>query len=242
MAQNRPRTVHVFVALADNAHQGIVPVPAPLGNGEDAAKNLYWGAAFGVRTYFRKTGEWKELSHQTNLSASILERSILYSAAGNTYLIADAYRGKEIKQAITDFFQSSTGSQQKTPIALMGPNGKPIQLNPSPELSVYVGHDGLMDFSIEQSFRGDLNSNREAVILACAGKAFFGPNLRPTGAHPLIWTTGLMAPEAYTLKAALDGWMAGESGEQIRQRAAKIYAQYQKISLISAQRLFSSGW
>ena len=82
--QNRPRTVHVFVALADNAHQGIVPVPAPLGNGEDAAKNLYWGAAFGVRTYFRKTGEWKELSHQTNLSAYILERSILYSATGNT--------------------------------------------------------------------------------------------------------------------------------------------------------------
>jgi len=87
------------------------------------------GAAFGVRTYFRKTGEWKELSHQANLSAYILERSILYSAAGNTYLIAGAYRRKEIKQAITDFFQASTGSQQKPPIALTGPDGKPIQLN-----------------------------------------------------------------------------------------------------------------
>ena len=146
-------------------------------------------------------------------------------------MIADAYRGKEIKQAIADFFQASTGSQQKPPIALTGPDGKPIQLNPSPELSVYVGHDGLMDFSLEQSFRGNLNSNREAVILACASKAFFGPNLRPTGAHPLIWTTGLLAPEAYTLKAALDGWMAGESGEQIRQRVAKIYAQFQKNQL-----------
>jgi len=87
------------------------------------------GAAFGVRTYFRKTGEWRELSHQSDLSAYILERSILYSATGNTYSITDAYRGKEIKQAITDFFQASTGSQQKPPIALTGPDGKPIQLN-----------------------------------------------------------------------------------------------------------------
>ena len=202
----------------------------------------YIGRGFRRSNLFPKDRRVERTLSPDQFAAYILERSILYSAAGNTYLIADAYRGKEIKQAITDFFQSSTGSQQKTPIALMGPNGKPIQLNPSPELSVYVGHDGLMDFSIEQSFRGDLNSNREAVILACASKAFFGPNLRPTRAHPLIWTTGLMAPEAYTLKAALDGWMVGESGEQIRQRAAKIYAQYQKISLISAQRLFSSGW
>jgi hypothetical protein len=36
--------------------------------------------------------------------------------------------------------------------------------------------------------------------------------------------------------------MAGDSGEQIRQRAVKIYAQYQKINLGAAQRLFSSGW
>jgi len=66
--------------------------------------------------------------------------------------------------------------------------------------------------------------------------------LRPTGAQPLLWTTGLMSPEAYTLKAALDGWMAGESDEQIKQRAAEAYAKYQKISVKSARRLFVSGW
>jgi len=87
------------------------------------------GAAFGVRTYFRKTG-WKELSHQSNLSAYILERSILYSATGNTYSIAGAFRGKEIKQAITDFFQASTGSQQKPPIALTGPGRQAHSVEP----------------------------------------------------------------------------------------------------------------
>lgn len=48
-AQNGVRTVHVFVALADNKNQGIVPVAASLGNGEDPARNLYWGSACGIK-------------------------------------------------------------------------------------------------------------------------------------------------------------------------------------------------
>jgi hypothetical protein len=46
-AQSLPCTIHVFVALADNKNQGIVPVAAILGNGEDPQHNLYWGSAYG---------------------------------------------------------------------------------------------------------------------------------------------------------------------------------------------------
>jgi hypothetical protein len=51
-----------------------------------------------------------------------------------------------------------------------------------------------------------------------------------------------MAPEAYTLKAALDGWMQKEPNEQIRERAAGAYGKYQKCSNAAAMRLFSSDW
>ena len=78
--------------------------------------------------------------------------------------------------------------------------------------------------------------------LACASQQYFGATLKPTGAEPLLWTTNLMAPEAYTLKAALDGWIAGETNEQIRKRAAAAYAQYQKISEKAALKLFATGW
>ena len=37
-----------------------------------------------------------------------------------------------------------------------------------------------------------------------------------------------MAPEAYTLKTALDGWILGESNDKIRDRAAAAYDKYQK--------------
>jgi phage-related baseplate assembly protein len=66
--------------------------------------------------------------------------------------------------------------------------------------------------------------------------------MRDTKSEPLLWTTGLMAPEAYTLKAALDGWARAESDESIRQRAAGAYDKYQKCGLRAALRLFSSVW
>jgi len=51
-----------------------------------------------------------------------------------------------------------------------------------------------------------------------------------------------MAPEAYTLKSALDGWIEHESNEEIRQRAASAYDKYQKCGLQGARRLFATGW
>ena len=125
---------------------------------------------------------------------------------------------------------------------LKGSNGREYEIPRGPELVVYVGHDGLMDFALEKIYNGDAGANRQVLVLACASKAYFEPGLRPTGAQPLLWTTGLMAPEAYSLRAALDGWAAGETPEQIRQRAAGAYAKYQKISVTAAGRLFATGW
>lgn len=241
-AQPAPRMIHVFVALADNVHQGIVPVPAVLGNGDDSAKNLYWGAAFGVRTYFKRSAEWREVATIENPKSYVLERSVFVHGASGTYLIADAYRGREIKQAITDFYRSAAGLlTEEIPDGAHSADPKknaPV----AAALSVYVGHDGLMDFTIENRFQGNGNAHREAIVLACASKMFFANGLKSTGAQPLLWTTGLMAPEAYTLKAAVDGWIAGESASSTRERAAAAYAKYQKCSIVAAARLFSSGW
>ncbi len=89
-AQTKPRNIHVFVALADNRHQGIVPVPPALGNGEDPGHNLYWGAAFGVRTFFRRSEDWREVSTLLKPKPYILERIIFEHRASGTLLVADA--------------------------------------------------------------------------------------------------------------------------------------------------------
>lgn len=241
-AQTKPRVVHVFVALADNEHQGIIPVPPTLGNGDDAAHNLYWGAAYGVRTFFRKSDEWKEISSAAKPKSFILERSIFEHRQSRTILIADAYEGKEIKQALTDFFNAAAGLNSES-ISFPATTGTNLENLPaSADLVVYIGHDGLMDFSLPLEFPNAKGTSRSAIMLACASKSFFKDLLRKTGAQPLLWTTGLMAPEAYTLKAAIDGWILNESAVQIRLRAAAAYSKYQKCSLSAATRLFSNSW
>ncbi len=79
-------------------------------------------------------------------------------------------------------------------------------------------------------------------MLACISKRFFEEGMRASGAYPLVWTTGLMAPEAYTLKSALDGWIAGETNDQIRDRASDAYDKYQHCGTRAAHRLLVTGW
>jgi hypothetical protein len=236
------RTVHVFVALADNQFQGIVPVPAKLGNGEDAERNLYWGSAYGVKTFFARSAEWQRITCEHNPKVEILERCIFKFRTANVYLVADAYRGREIKQAILDFLDSAAGDGAEK-INLHAESGTfELPIHGGANLVAYVGHDGLMDFQLPKLIHKKNDNHRDAIVLACASKQYFAESVRASGASPLLWTTGLMAPEAYTLKSALDGWIAGEGSEQIRNRAAAAYDKYQKCGLRAAQRLLVSGW
>ena len=53
--------IYVIVSLVDNVSQGIVPVPAKIGNGDDPHSNLYWGALYGVKTFLSKADGWRKL-------------------------------------------------------------------------------------------------------------------------------------------------------------------------------------
>lgn len=242
-AQNSsPRTIHVFVALADNEHQGIVPVPPRLGNGLDHAHNLYWGAAAGVKTFFSRSIDWSVAGCVQKPKVAVLERCIFKHKASNVFLVADAYRGSEIRQAILDFLDAAAGASPEKIIVSKESPQSTIMARGGSALVAYVGHDGLMEFQLPLIPRQKDQLRRDAIVLACASKKYFYEPLRASGAHPLLWTTGLMAPEAYTLKAALDGWIAGESGSQIHERAATAYNKYQKCGIKAARHLFATGW
>lgn len=233
-----PRVVHVVVALCDNKYQGIVPVAPGLGNGDDPARNLYWGGGYGVRAFFQISRDWERVGKCQPEKYPVLERCVFRHKRQPVYMVADAYRGREIKRALTDFFAFAAGRQPE-PLTLA--NTKLVAGGGS-NLLVYIGHDGLMDFSLDEYPRASDSKRRDAIMLACASKNYFAAPLRSTGAKPLLWTTNLMAPEAYILEAALTGWMQGETDEQIRTRAAQAYNRYQHCGAKAAQRLFATGW
>jgi hypothetical protein len=204
--------------------------------------NLYWGAAFGVKTFFSKSKEWELVSETRNPSPAILDRLIFKKKGADVFMVADAYRGKEISQAIWDFLEAASGTTGRQLSVEHGARQFAFNSGGSSELIAYVGHDGLMDFTLESTPKARDQRKRKAIILACVSQKYFAKPLERTGAVPLVWTTGLMAPEAYILSAAIDGWLKKETGEQIRVRAAKAYNSYQNCGLKAANNLFATGW
>jgi hypothetical protein len=232
-----PKCVHVFVALADNAHQGIVKVPDALGNGDDPAGNLYWGAMYGVKTFFQKSAAWEPIAVDSPLPAGVLERRAFRHAKTGALLLADAYKGSEIKRAVVDFLSAAGGGRA----GRLDAAGRTARIRGGADLVVYVGHNGLMDFSLEDGAVQGTGTGRDAIVLACKSKPYFGPWLQRLNANPVLLTTGFMAPEAYTLHDALESWIAGAPPATVREKAAAAYHQYQKCGLNGARRLFDAG-
>jgi hypothetical protein len=206
-----PLTVHVTVALCDNATQGIVPVPPAIGDGNDPRTNLYWGAMYGVKSWLKRE-KWA-IQKAPAPHAAVLERIV--AKKGDVTIVADAWRGSRIRDAITSFVENASG---------LGEGARS-------DLVAYIGHDGLMEFSIAPRAG---TRPRKAIVLACYSRRYFAPHVK----EPLLMTTGLMAPEAYTLTAAID---AHVRGGDVREAAARAYHRHQNCGIRAARRLFVSG-
>lgn len=218
------KIIHVFVALCDNENQGIVKVSPILGKGDDPANNLYWGALYGVKTYFTKSKNWQFQKSKKNFSPIILERVIFKHKDKNFYLIADAYEGSKIKQATLDFLNAAGGRELKT------------------DLAVYIGHNGLMgDFRVENKelFKDKNNlQHPPSIVLCCKSSQYFSTLLDRLKSKKLLLTTNFMAPESYVLEAALEAYLQNKSQNIINENAAQAYHKYQKCSISSARKLF----
>jgi hypothetical protein len=191
-----------------------------------------------VKTYFGKSRNWEKMATEVAPKENVLERVVFKHKTNNVYLIADAYRGSRMRETIDDFFAAVSGATLEN-IAIGDRN---IQILGSADLVAFVGHNGLMDFELAQDIVKKDEAEREAIILACASRRYFAGHLKKTSARPLLWTTNLMAPEAYILHDALDGWIAGETDAQVQMRAAAAYAKFQRISVTAAGRLLVTGY
>ncbi len=237
-AFDQAKYIHVLVALCDNDNQGIVKVPKKIGNGQDPANNLYWGCGYGVKTFMKKQTDWKFVKQINNPTKQIYGRLIFKHKDSLIYLVADAYNGAEIKQTVIDFLDYSAGLKSIS----VDVDSFKINAGGSADLICYVGHDGLMDFDLDSYPSQSDKKKRDVVILACASKNYFYNHIKRSGASPLIWTTHLMCPEAYTLDAIIDSWILKETPAVTREKAAQAYNRYQKCGIKGARNLFVTGF
>lgn len=231
------KTIHVLVALCDNKYQGIVKVPKAIGNGQDPNSNLYWGCGYGVRTYFKKSADWKEIS-RSKVDSVCLERIVFKHKTKDYYLIADAYDGRYIKQCTIDLLNSCSGAKKD----LITADGQKLGLFGNAEVLTYIGHNGLMDFRLQLDTKNRDGNTRQVMIYGCYVKQYFKDYVKASKANPLVWSTHLMSPEAYSLHAALAAYLDGKSDEEVAASAAGAYSKYQKCSLKAAKRLLVTGY
>jgi len=236
----KPLVAHVIVALADNEHQGIVPIPSSLGDGDRPQSNLYWGAMYGVKGFLKRSADWRAVALPAASDPRILER-VLYrrdvvrdGKSSALYLLAEAWRGREIAASTGRFLEMTRGQHVES----VRVDGRDVAAGGAAHLVAYVGHNGLMDFAVpELRPGGEATSPRVAVVLACESDFYFSKLVRPFAA-PLVTTASLMAPEAYALDAVVVSWFSGASPRDVVEAAAGAYGHYQKIPLRSARRIF----
>jgi hypothetical protein len=220
-----PRRVEVFVALCDNASQGIVPVSARIGDGNKPDENLYWGCTDGLKAWFRASRQWK-LVKREKVSEVILERLTFQHTQDDVALIAHAYRGREIRKCLEDFETALAAGQA--------------------DLVAYIGHNGLMDFElplpVKTSSRDGERGHRPrtgAIVLCCKSAAYFQDRIMRLGGKPLLLTDQFMYPGSFLLHDAVEVWRGDGDQQEMRAVAGKAYARNQKISVVAATGVFT---
>jgi len=213
-----PRTIKVFVALCDNEAQGIVPVPARIGNGDQPEANLYWGCSDGLASYFKRSSRWQLTKTESKVSDEILVRLHFKHRDADLLLTALAYRGTAIKACVRDF-EAALASGKDALVA-------------------YLGHNGLMDFALDPPAKGS-DQKPAAVVLCCKSEAYFRERITALGGQPILLTDQFMYPGSFLLHDAVEAWRQGKSRGEVRTAAGRAYARNQKISVKAATGVFS---
>jgi hypothetical protein len=230
--------IHVFVALADNASQGLVPVPAKIGNGDDPARNLYWGCDEGLKSWFTRSAKWKKVAGAKPPQAEVLERLVFKHAERDAWLVADAWQGSQIKACLQTYLNAAAGLGGE----VVSVDGATLRAGGEATLVAFIGHNGLMDFKLEWPAAAAAPSARPkpAIVLCCLSRSYFAEPLRRIGARPILTTTQLMYPGAFILHDAAEAWLGGEPAEEIRAAAGRAYAKNQGISMKAGVGVFAT--
>jgi len=218
-ASAQTKRIHVFVALADNASQGIAPVPVKIGNGDEAEENLYWGNSEGFKGVFSRSKLWKLEKVEANPVPEILDRRSYRHASKDCILVAEAWRGKNIHQCLEAYFTNLRDRKS--------------------DLTAFIGHNGLMDEPVDVSVLDASAKPTDAIILCCISGSYFKPHLEALKARPVLTTEQLMYPGSFLLRDALEVWLRNGTRPDIRLAAAKAYAANQSISVKAAAGVFS---
>jgi len=232
-----PLVVHATVVLCTNRTKD-----TDLCNENKASTNLYWGAQYGVKTYFNRDKSWTRLPLANTKGPGNLERVAfkrvveIRSRDVEVYLVADVWRGGDVRKAISHFLTMSSGEN----IEKFQLDGETIYAGGEAHVVAYMGHNGLKNFTPKLDLKENTMPN-SAIVLGRRTASTFTDPLKDVGTFPLLTTSGVITPEAYILEAAFLSWFSSGSASDTRNATAEAHSKYQKASIAWSRKQFVAG-
>jgi hypothetical protein len=249
--RERMITITVHVALCDRRSKVENPT---LARGHDWASNLYWGAMYGVEGFFKKRPEWGEPKYvESRRSARPVLRRVVFlrrvlptpawQQRGVTEpfeicMLAVAWFGPLAADAMRATLMDALGQSAPRIITI---GDRTLRFGSASNLVGYVGYNAVKDdpsilpHPDEPLPRPD---PRGVFFISPSSAESLGGTLQRLGLHPVLLTADDITPEAYVLYGLTEALAAGQIATGLADKAAERYAQYKKLDLKRARRLF----
>jgi hypothetical protein len=244
-----PVVVQLHVALCDN--QVLECGGRGLGDGDNLRTNLYWGTSEGFAGWMQqRESAWHLVKTLPGGAPEILQirvyrRGITPSAAlralgvttpFDAYLVAFAWRGKSIDDAIAQFAAELFGDQPR----VFEVDGVKLQAGAAAQIVGYVGHNRWMDrpdFPWRKLFH--VPAQRKGVLaVACYSRAYLKQAVVESHNVPLLFTNDFVMASSGAALGAINVALGGGSLEEIRRGGANGYAAGQHKVVAQLSRVF----
>jgi hypothetical protein len=210
--RGQPLRLRVYVALCDNASQGIVPVKNPaICDGDRPDQNIYWGTRGGLFGFMRNV-RFKLRSRESFEAGPIAERAVWHKRIAGTEVEVEglAYRGREIRSAMLDFVHAVHRRED------------------SPHLVAYVGHNYFLDTEDVREFaeatRVPGGTAKGVLALSCLGDRHIRPYITRQGAEILLINKNLTYPGAWSIGGIIEAVVRRLPPRAVRDSAARAFA------------------
>ena len=249
--RDRLITITVHVALCDSSR---CKVDDPnLGRGRNPAKNLYWGARYGVWRFFHDQPEWEQV-HADNPRSEpyVLRRAVFLRDVRPTSawrqrgvterfevcLMAVAWEGPAAGEAIRATLMDALDLRPPKEVRI---GSRSLLFGSGSDLVGYVGYNAAKD---DPSILPDpaevlpKRKPRGVFFITPSSVEIIGGPVQRLGLHPVLLTTDTLTPEGYVLHGLTEALASGQIETGFAAKAAEAYAQYKRINPEDAARLF----
>jgi len=232
----KPLVITANVVLWDASFNGRRRFPITDGN--DPKHNLYWGAGYGMYHGFKNVFRWKLVGEEKDKVAvfkKVYSPNPFWQGMGvkkpfEVYVVLNLYKSDVITDGYRDFAKNLFGNR---PQRVTLKDGKIIEAGSQSRIVGYIGHmtgRGKNAIKTVRNSQSIAQGEPKGVFMtSCLSAPVFSHEVLGENTYGLLFTTGLLAPEAYIQNALFDAIARGLKGDKIIHSVASAYANYHDI-------------